>query len=566
MSVSTTVSAKAPGHARDNTDGLVGSAWWDVAAPVSILVAPVVAFAAFHEYSYFTLEFLTGIGFFSLVGIVIGLAIFRGTTWRKIAAITLLLTIYVDLQFGELVLGIRSFWSHAILPLAFLAILVLSLWLRQHLTLLVTTVFSTIVLSTLLIPPRAAPPNYPLSPQLATNAALPTIVHIVLDEHIGVEGLPIDLDAGAEMKRDVKAFFEDHGFYVFGKAFSRFYRSEWSLGHTLNPGRDFDPGVIARGKDRIVWEIRESDYLRQIEDAGYNINVYQFQHLDYCASIKERLSSCQTDNVSSMGAIQGTPLSLSQKLHVMASYYLYYSTIYRNLRSAYDQVAHRFVRPTAPLSQWYWERNQIGSIIGLSGIDLLREDLQDARRGEYYLAHLNTPHYPYLYDRECRLLDPEEWATRDIPRPLRKYVDPQAFRAHNYERYLEQMRCMYTKLGELLDTIENADALKDAVVILHGDHGSRMTLREPSVGNWASLSRAEIVDNFSTLFAVRAPAIGAGYDRRQIAVQRLLGILSERDFQSVPGTGAVDTENHVMIRDANGWAERPIPRFGAAAD
>ena len=159
MSVSTTVGAKAPRDAADNTGGLVESAWWDVAAPVSILIAPVVAFAAFHKYSYFTLEFLAGFGFFTLVGILIGLAIVRGPTWRKVAAITLLLTVYVDLQFGELLVGFDEFWSHATLPLALLVFLVFSLWLRQHLTLMITTIFGTIVLSTLLIPPRAALPN-----------------------------------------------------------------------------------------------------------------------------------------------------------------------------------------------------------------------------------------------------------------------------------------------------------------------------------------------------------------------------------------------------------------------
>lgn len=566
MSVSTTVGAKAPRDAADNTGGLVESAWWDVAAPVSILIAPVVAFAAFHRYSYFTLEFLAGLGFFTLVGILIGLAIVRGPTWRKVAAITLLLTVYVDLQFGELLVGFGGFWSHATLPLAFLVFLVLSLWLRQHLTLMITTIFGTIVLSTLLIPPRAALPNYLASSQLSTNTALPTFVHIVLDEHIGVEGLPTDLDAGAEMKRDITAFFEERGFYVFGNAFSRFYRSEWSLGHVLNPGRDFDPGVIHRKNDGTVWQVRENDYFRRVEEAGYNVKVYQFQHLDYCASIKQRLASCRTDNVSSMGAIQNTPLTVTQKLHVIAGYYLYYSTIYRNLRISYDGVAHQFVQPTAPLSQWHWERNQIGSIAGLSGIDLLREDLRDANRGEYYLAHLNTPHYPYLYDRSCRLLKPEQWATRDIPRSLHQYVNLEEFRAHNYGRYLEQMRCMYAKLGELLDVIETTETLKDAVVILHGDHGSRMALREPTTRNWDSLTTSEIVDNFSTLFAVRAPALGAGYDRRQVPIQRLLGSLSERRFQSIPDSDAIAHGNSVMVHGTNGWTERPMPSFGEAVN
>jgi hypothetical protein len=35
------------------------------------------------------------------------------------------------------------------------------------------------------------------------NGALPPVVHLVLDEHIGIAGIPTDLPGGAELKREL---------------------------------------------------------------------------------------------------------------------------------------------------------------------------------------------------------------------------------------------------------------------------------------------------------------------------------------------------------------------------
>ena len=55
------------------------------------------------------------------------------------------------------------------------------------------------------------------------------------------------------------------------------------------------------------------------------------------------------------------------------------------------------------------------------------------------------------------------------------------------------------------------------VIVVHGDHGSK--IREHAE---RELSRADYVDTFSTLFAVRQPGLPAGYDRRVAAIQELL--------------------------------------------
>ncbi len=562
MSFSTITDAPASDVKPARTGRLTLSTLWDIAAPTTILVAPTLAFASFHNYSFFSPEIFVGIGLLACLGAILGYLIL-GRTKAKVIVIALLLTLYMDLQFAPVFVAAGPFWSKALLPLIALGFLALSVWLRQHLTLLATTFFGTIVISTLLFPPGGTSVHLSVNEQLDTDTALPPVVHIVLDEHIGIEGIPEDIEVGAELKRDLKAFFDRHGFYVFGKAFSRFYRSEWSLGHLFNPDSMLDEEVVERVNARFVWKVRENDYFEGIQDAGYNINVYQFEHIDYCESVKRRLSSCLTYNVSSLGAIQNTSLTTMQKLRVISGFYVYYSSTYRFLRDAYGNLMRHFVAPQPPLSQWHWERTQVGSIAAFETLDRLRHDLENrATGGQYYFAHLDLPHYPYMYDRDCRLKAPAEWATRNLPHALRQYAEPTSFRTHNYQMYLDQMRCMYTKLGELLEVIESSEALKNTVVILHGDHGSRITMRAPRAKNRSTLTTQEMVDNFSTLFAISAPGIDAGYDRRLVPIQELLTPLYENRFRAVPDFDKRDVANRLMLQGQGGWVSIPMPDFG----
>jgi membrane-anchored protein YejM (alkaline phosphatase superfamily) len=74
-------------------------------------------------------------------------------------------------------------------------------------------------------------------------------------------------------------------------------------------------------------------------------------------------------------------------------------------------------------------------------------------------------------------------------------------------------------MDEFLQHLAKAGVLENAVVVLHGDHGSRIVewdQPEPSRDN---------IDKLSTLFAIRRPNEPAGYDPRQASVQTLFSQL-----------------------------------------
>jgi hypothetical protein len=79
--------------------------------------------------------------------------------------------------------------------------------------------------------------------------------------------------------------------------------------------------------------------------------------------------------------------------------------------------------------------------------------------------------------------------------------------------------------------MKSAGLFADALIIVHGDHGSRIFRVEPRARNKGKLTRQDLLDGFSTLFAVRSPATDAGLSERIAPVSRLLGeVMGITDF------------------------------------
>jgi hypothetical protein len=95
-------------------------------------------------------------------------------------------------------------------------------------------------------------------------------------------------------------------------------------------------------------------------------------------------------------------------------------------------------------------------------------------------------------------------------------------RKTHYQEYFKQVQCIYTKLDELFEKMDHAGIFENAVIAIHGDHGSRIVKREPTIENEHELSREDIVDAYSTLFAVKFPKQVGYYDTQPFPIQFLL--------------------------------------------
>jgi arylsulfatase A-like enzyme len=193
--------------------------------------------------------------------------------------------------------------------------------------------------------------------------------------------------------------------------------------------------------------------------------------------------------------------------------------------------------------------------------DRLQRDLAGAQRGDYVFAHLLLPHYPYRYDDTCSLLPVDSWMRRDLADAPAGQTNTVASRTARYAAYARQLHCVYRKLDEILEAIP-AELADDAVIILQGDHGSRIVLVEPRLARASLMSATDYVDSYSTLFAVRSPRIATGYENREVPITCVLKTLVESNYGSLTGLDTCTTSPSVFVFDGSEAYPRPLPAFG----
>jgi hypothetical protein len=61
----------------------------------------------------------------------------------------------------------------------------------------------------------------------------------------------------------------------------------------------------------------------------------------------------------------------------------------------------------------------------------------------------------------------------------------------------------------------------EAIILIHGDHGSRIVITDPTSENRQALTKQDLQDGFSTLFAMKLPGKSGGYDKSAWPLERL---------------------------------------------
>ena len=129
-----------------------------------------------------------------------------------------------------------------------------------------------------------------------------------------------------------------------------------------------------------------------------------------------------------------------------------------------------------------------------------------------------------------------------------------------------------SQLDRLIQAVP-ATLQRDAIIIIQGDHGSRIVRKQPT--GQTRPSPADLIDGFSTLFAVKSPWLRAGYDRRMTSITCILSVLGQTDFHSVDGLEACTGIPSVFVYEetlphaADGGRDvvaRLFPPFGEAVE
>jgi len=499
---------------------------------VALLVAgPPLEYLRYNHYPLISPEVLLPTALWVLCAVGIGMLLNAAPRPVRIVAFSLLLLVFVDWQFSD-----HVELSFKLVPVAAVAFAWL---LERHFDAIAAVVLTAFYAASLLgsSPVRASRLNFVTAPK---NTALPPIVYLILDEHIGIEGWPSEFASSREMQTDIRGFYLREGFRLFGKAYSSFVETRSSIPAVLNWPVEDPHGDVTELVPESRYRLTANATFRKLSAEGYQIRVYQSTYLDYCDVQKFAIRSCETVPTNSVANLSLHKLPPWSKAMLVGLYFLEHnSRIYAHIRDFYVAFTQR--HPGWPRWDVHIYKSTMPGAVELLG--RLQRDLRaEDTRGTVYFAHLLAPHHPYEFDEACRSqADPRRWL-EIIPHPDRG-TNTAAGRALRYALYAAQVGCLYRHLASLLQTIDSLPTGRQMVVILHGDHGSRITLHYPLERLLPSMVPSDFTDAFSTLFAIRAPGIAAGYDRRFVSVDELVGRALESGFARIEVPA---TEPHVV--------------------
>lgn len=399
-------------------------------------------------------------------------------------------------------------------------------------------------------------PDSGRTPGRTVDASLAPVVHIVLDEQIGLAGMSSGIPGGAEAAAASRRFYTDAGFRVFAGAYSQFFQTETSLAGAFN----FDSSANADQyltRKHYGFSLNRNAYLKAYADKGYRIRVYQSDYLDLCRSEGIEVEGCTTyrPDFLDRSAIAGLP----DAERVRLLFGMYYSSIavikiakLVGIQSGSWLSGHGIALPELKL--WH---GRVGPLAVAPTLDRLIQDVSGAASWTVFFAHLLMPHYPYVYDSACTVRSPvSSWRLR-YDRDLKN--SPESRRL-SYAQYFEQVGCVEKRLAELFAALKRAKSFDRATIVIHGDHGARIGLTDPETATVSTLTLADYIDGYSTLFAFKTPGAPAGIDPRMLPLPSLLSYAADRDENSLLSVPAPT----VFIADGNNPAKPyPLPAFPA---
>jgi len=396
----------------------------------------------------------------------------------------------------------------------FFSIWTLAVLLRRHLSLIVFAAFGTMVLSTLALPTSRG--GEPVESGALPSALkdLPPIIHVVLDEHIGLAGLPNDVPASSEAEAAILDAYRD--FALFPRAYSRFAETTFSLSSLMNGDLGENAADLVAG-DPTDFSMKQSAWFDTLRSKGYAIKAYQTSWFDICGE-DGRVDACYTYPLFSPNAVQRTSLPTSEKLGLLSRKLVF-----------------------------SWRGPQMGPLAATEALERFSADIENSPRGVAWFVHLALPHFGYLYNSDCSLAPTAQWERENWGED--DFFTPEE-RRDLYRLYLAQVVCTATRMDELFAHLRAIGVYDEATIIVHGDHGSRIGERPFIHAAPHALSEQDLLDHYTTLLAIKAPGFAPGVRDEPAVVQAFFADTFLDGSHGFSGTDVLvrTSENYTFAR------------------
>ena len=568
---------------RDDMDGRrrrSGAMLASIALPALVLIAGPLKLLTFNGYPLTAPEAMLALAIAGGAGLVIGsLLVLLGHHGVTAIIAFALIVVFLDAQVGlSSVIGSLIFDARGeprliafVLAAPLLLVLFLGLLrLGENFTAIAAAGLAAFVAGILLVPGETAEFGVrPPDAQTIADAG-PLYLHIVLDGQSGIERAPPHAESLRELGRYMTAFYSRWGFRLNGDAYSPYDTTLNSLAHVLNAEMSSrDRADIAPGTaPGMQYELTRNRLFDELVGSGRALSVYQTDFLDFCAAYAGKLAKCLTYPALSVRVLERAPLGVLAKARLLLAAFYGRSTVVGTVSERWYAVRNRVdaARDSDVPADHRYRTPRLFPVGVPDVVAQLQSDIEQSGGRGAWFAHLTLPHDPFVWSSECKMQpDIGRW----LDRRNAAIAVPGYRESHHgkvLDAYAEQVRCTMRLLDALLADLERAGRLDTATIVIHGDHGSRIVRRDPSAAAARGAALETDVEDlhatYWTLYAVRSPAINAGYD----ATTRSLPALVANDIFGEPLAGKEPVLFLRTFDPERGWSlsPRPLPDAPAA--
>jgi hypothetical protein len=361
----------------------------------------------------------------------------------------------------------------------------------------------------------------------------PLLVHLILDEFEGIRGMQSMTGApglGAAVERQLV----EAGFAVVPDAYSRRYHSIESIPTILN----FGAAHQGSGDGDVGGATGPLRYLQLLDGLGYWIHVRQTSFLDLCSG--NPVDDCRTFWRDNLAGIRGTGLSAADRAWLILTSMAKSMTVAKVAAVAIDALLAGRSLGGEPIPAFRLiNRGDVGGINSEREFRRLIVEVERAGPGDAFVAHLLLPHFPYVFTGDCRLKPYRDWRISWQRHPIEQ----------RQQAYSEQVECTVRRIRELAQAASRSSAGGNQIIIIHGDHGSRIRDERLAPSKLETASDEDLLHGFSTLFAMKLPNTSAQVIEGQQPVSAILGTLapsgfSETEMPSQPRYVLRDDQRH----------------------
>ena len=391
------------------------------------------------------------------------------------------------------------------------------------------------------------------------NEKLPIVVHIVLDEMMSTGAMTGELPGAAVTRQALLDLGEKHSFRTFDSVYSRYYYTSEVLSNLMAReylGRSDMASFIklpVNAKSK-AYAAPQNAYFDDMAARGYRTLVFQSAYMDFCAN--KNVDHCETFHSFDPGTNTAGLDGPTQRVSL-------WQTVFRAYEPSYTSELGEKV-----LGRVYGLRTRNLGIVGHDGrydvhrfpqwFDRFTNVVASVPRGTHVFAHFLVPHAPYLLLESCVLSGKVQAGYGLNQYPVAERL---AKRDDFYDRYFGQIRCVNSKLDSFMTALSESEKFQDAVIIIHGDHGSRIS----SSDILEDFTERDFIDNYGTFFAVKAPGVPPGTDCEFVSLPEVFRRYAARQPQSTPRSGPNLPVVVVSRTAGDKKVEAPMPKFGCAA-